>query len=222
MRGYGYFIALVCLPVLSWIAQALWIVFAPERLIHAPVVAWLVFWLLLTLVWLSSIGFIVLDRKVPLAKPRYALRILETTVISVASVVVVAFSVLSIGISPFLPGEKASEAAEVRIGGKDLPRGEGSVQFRGTLYVRGVVAGNTSLVFLFDGGFVSRPIVTDREGKFTYTLPPGRWILLAPDLPGYPGNVRLEIDPPVPRRTLSFDVSDGPVSQTYKVVVYAE
>jgi hypothetical protein len=96
------------------------------------------------------------------------------------------------------------------------------VQFRGTVYVRGALAPNRRLVFLFDKGFVSGTIVTNDEGRFTYTLPPGHWALLAPNLPGFPGDIRFDIKPPVQNRDFSFDVTQGPVTQTFTFVVHAD
>ena len=226
-RGYVYLVALVFLPVLSWIAQAVWIVSAPDKASHAPFVASIVFWVMLTLVWLSSIALLALDRGVvstERTRSRRTLLGLEAAAVSIASLLIVGFSVLSIGLVPFLTLERGSEvpvAGKPTIRGKELPRGEGSVQFLGTVYVKGAVAGNRRLVFLFDDGFVSRSIDTDPKGKFTYILPPGRWTLLSPYLPGFPGNVSFEIEPPVQRSRFSFDVSDGPVSQTFTIVVHA-
>jgi hypothetical protein len=224
-RGYLYLVVLAVLPVLSWIAQAVWLVSVPDRVTQAPVVASVVFWGMLTLVWLSSIGLLVLDREVAPTEPkrsRSTLAILEAVAVSTASIVIIGFSVLSIGVAPFLSQERGAEVPVVGkagIRGKELPRGEGSVQFLGTVYVKGAAAGNRRLVFLFDNGFVSRGIDTDPAGKFTYILPPGRWTLLSPYLPGFPGNVSFEIEPPVQRPQLSFDVSQGPVSETYYFVV---
>jgi hypothetical protein len=226
-RGYLYLVVLAFLPLLSWIAQAAWLVFAPERATQAPVVASFVFWAMLALVWMSSIGLLARDRGVAPTEPersRRTLVVLEAAAVSVASIVIIGFSVLSIGVVPFLSQERRSEmpvAGKASIRGQELPRGEGSVQFLGTVYVRGAAAGNRGLVFIFDNGFVSRGIDTDPAGKFTYILPPGRWTLLAPYLPGFSGNVSFEIEPPVQRPQLSFDVSEGPVSQTYKFVVRA-
>jgi len=226
-RGYAYLIALVLLPALSWIAQAVWVVSAPDRASQAPFVASIAFWLMLILVWLSSIALLALDRGVAPTEPkrsRRTLRGLEAAAVSIASIVIVGFSVLSIGVVPFLSQERRSEMPVVGkpgIRGKELPRGEGSVQFIGTVYVKGVAVGNRRLVFLFDNGFVSRGIDTDPSGKFTYILPPGRWTLLSPYLPGFPGDTSFDIEPPVQRPQLSFDVSEGAVSQTYKFVVRA-
>lgn len=226
LRGYLYLIVLAVLPILSWIAQAVWVVSAPDRATRAPFVASIVFWVMLTLVWLSSIRLLARDRGMAPTEPdrsRRTLSVLEAAAVSIASIVIIGFSVLSIGVVPFLTRERGSEvpvAGKPTIPGKELPRGEGSVQFLGTVYVKGAAAGNRRLVFLFDDGFVSRSIDTDPAGKFTYILPPGRWTLLAPYLPGFPGNVSLEIDPPVRRPQLSFDVAQGPVSQTYHVVVH--
>jgi hypothetical protein len=227
IRGYLYLAALVSLPVLSWLVQGIWLVFAPKRLVEAPVVAAGFFWVALVTVWLSSIGLLMRDGGSELRAtepPRRVLLVLETVVVSIASIILIGFSVLSVGVVPFLPQEKRLEARDVGkagVRGQELPNREGSVQFLGTLYVKGSVASSRKLVFLFDKGFISRGIVTDHEGKFTYTLPPGRWTLLAPYLPGFPGDISFDIEPPVQQRQLSFDVSEGPVSQTYNFVVRA-
>lgn len=226
LRGYLYLVVLAALPILSWIAQAVWVLSAPDRATQAPFVASVVFWLMLTLVWLSSIGLLVLDREVAPTDPKRSKRtlaILEAAAASTASIVIIGFSVLSIGVVLFLSQERGAEvpvAGKPTIPGKQMPREEGSVQFLGMVYVKGAAAGNRRLVFLFDDGFVSSTIDTDSAGKFAYILPPGHWTLLAPDLPGFSGNVSLEIDPPVQRPQLSFDVAQGPVSQTYNVVVH--
>ena len=224
-RSYLYLVVLAVLPVLSWIAQAVWVVSAPDRAARAPFVASIVFWVMLTLVWLSSVALLARDRWMAPTEPdrsKRTLLVLEAAAVSIASIVIIGFSVLSIGVVPFLTQERGSEVpapGKPTISGKELPRGEGSVQFLGTVYVKGAAAGNRRLVFLFDNGFVSRGIDTDPAGKFTYILPPGRWTLLSPYLPGFPGNVSFEIEPPVQRPQFSFDVSQGPISQTYKFVV---
>ena len=226
-RGYAYLIALFLLPVLAWTAQGVWVVFAPDRASQAPLVASYVFWAMLILVWMSSIALLVRDRGVVPTEPerlRRTLLVLEAVAISVASIVIIGFSVLSIGVVAFLSEERGPEVPVVSkpgIHGKELPQGEGSVQFVGTVYVKGAAARNRRLVFLFENGFVSRGIDTDPVGKFTYILPPGRWTLLSPYLPGFPGDVSFEIKPPVEQPKLSFDVSEGPVSQTYRFVVRA-
>jgi hypothetical protein len=225
LRAYAYLAALVLLPVLSWIAQGVWVVSVSDRTAQAPVVASIVFWITLTLIWLSSIGLVVLDRLGAPTEPkgsRYSLPALETAMVSIASIVVIGFSVLSVGVVPFLSQERGFKGPVAGVRGKELPHDEGSVQFVGTVIVKGAVAGNRQLVFLFDHGFVSRGIDTDPTGKFAYTLPPGRWTLLAPYLPGFPGNLRFDLDPPVQNRELSFDVSTGPVIQTYTIVVHAD
>ena len=139
--------------------------------------------------------------------------------------VAIGLSLRSIGVAPFLSEGKRSEVRLASVAGnpvKELPSEEGSVQLLGTVYVRGAAAGGRRLVFLFEKGLVSRPIVTDYEGKFTYTLPPGHWALLAPYLPGFPGDIRFDIQPPVQKRDLSFDVSKGPVTQTFTLAVHAD
>ena len=111
-RGYVYLVALVFLPVLSWIAQAVWIVSAPDKASHAPFVASIVFWVMLTLVWLSSIALLVLDRGVvstERTRSRRTLLGLEAAAVSIASLLIVGFSVLSIGLVPFLTLERGSE-----------------------------------------------------------------------------------------------------------------
>jgi hypothetical protein len=95
------------------------------------------------------------------------------------------------------------------------------VQFRGALYIQGRTASNRKLLFLFESGYVSRDIVTDDAGKFAYTLPPGRWTLLGPHLPGYPGNVSFDIEPPIQRPDPAFEVFEGPIGQTYTLTVRA-
>lgn len=226
ITGYLYLVTLLLLPVLSWFVQGLWIVSAPERLAEAPVVAARFFWITLVIVWLSSLGLLLRRggaTSSASAPPKGALLVLETVAVSVVSVALIGFSVLSIGIVPFLSQERRLEARDVgkvRVRGKELPNREGSVRFVGTVYVRGGAAGNRTLVFLFDKGFISKHLVTDQEGKFTYTLPPGRWTLLAPDLPGFPGDISASIEPPV--QNLSFDVSEGPVRQTYTLIVRAD
>src|SRR5215467_8581363 len=136
--------------------------------------------------------------------------------------VAVGFVLQSMGVVsvPF-PEERTPQATVTRVRGvpgKELPAAEGSVQFRGTVYVRGALAPNEGLVFLFDKGFISRTIVTGNEGGFAYTLPPGHWTLLTPYLPSYPGDIRFDIDPPVQNREFSFDVNEGPVTQTFRFV----
>jgi hypothetical protein len=137
----------------------------------------------------------------------------------------IGFVLQSTGLVSFPFGERRNRTNVVRVGGipvQELPAAEGSVQFRGTVYVRGALAPNRELVFLFDKGFVSGPIVTDDEGRFTYTLPPGHWVLKAPYLPGFPGDIRSDIDPPIQNRDLSFDVAEGPITQTFRFVIHAD
>lgn len=227
-RGYLYLAFLTLLPIFSWITQGLWLVSHPEKVSEAPFVAAGVFWVMFAIVWLSSIGLLVRDRRIASnesVRPKHGRLVLEVVLACIVSVGLIGFSVLSIGLASFLPEESRSgmpAIGKTGVIGRELPAEEGSVQFLGTVYIKGAEASNTKLVFLFDGGFISRRIVTDRAGRFDYRLPPGRWTLTASDIPGFPGNISFEIDPPVRQRQLLFDVSAGPVEQTYKFVVRAD
>jgi len=226
-RGYLNLVLLALLPIFSWITQAIWLIVNPGRVPEAPFVAADFYWTMFATVWLSSIGFLVRDRRVASnepARPKRARLILEVAIASIVSVCLIGFSVLSIGLASFLPKQGRSTTppiAKADIGGRELPAGEGSVQFLGTIYVKGTAASNTRMVFLFDGGFISRRIVTDFAGRFDYRLPPGRWTLIAPYIPEIQGDIRFEIDPPV-RPGQLLNVYEGPVSQTYRLVVRAD
>lgn len=225
IRGYLYLIALVLLPIVCWFVQGLWIIYAPDRRAVAPDVAGWFFWIALIIIWLSSIGLLVRDRGAlpsAAALPTWAPRILEVAGVSVAALAAIGFSVLSIGVVPLLPQRSdglGNDRPSVR--GQELPNRQGSVQFLGILYIQGRPAANRKLLFLFESGYISRGIVTDDAGRFAYTLPPGRWTLMGPHLPGDPGDISVSIEPPIQRPDLSFDVSEGPISERYTLTIRA-
>jgi hypothetical protein len=151
------------------------------------------------------------DRK----KPRFA--VLGGLAVGVLVLLVVSWNLLT---------PRQADAVRITakhgIRGQEMPRQVGSVRFVGTVYVKGVAAAHKSFVFLFHDGFVSRTIGTTSTGAFEYTLPPGHWTLVAPYVPDLAGNIRFEMEPPVQRRKLSFEVAEGPVTQTYTIAVHAE
>jgi hypothetical protein len=150
---------------------------------------------------------------------------IEAIAASLAAVLIVVFVVLTIGIAPFLSEQQGGAggigAARTSVKGHLLPTEEGSVQFEGTVRIRGELATQKRVVFLFDQGFISKDIVTDSAGRFRFRLPPGHWTLLSPYIADEPSDVRFEINPPLQKQRVEFVVDKGPVQQTYTLDIFA-
>lgn len=226
-RGYLLLGALIMAPLLSWIAQAIWLAIAPNGVKQAPYVASGVLLVALIAIWFTSISLSLRNRtlRTPDQSPRPgAVPLFEAVIGSVLSIAIVVFALFVIGMVPFVAPERQMESTGIHrlIQGRPMPAGDGSVRFVGTLLSREGSAGTRRMVFQFDKGFVSKEVITDSNGKFALRLPPGEWTLLAPHVEGVSGNIDFRIEPPVPGRQLRFVVSGGEVRETYTFEIRIE
>jgi len=223
-RAYLYLLALVLVPFVAWILEAFWLAGDPGRAPASPIVGSIALTVGFLAVAFFSLRSLLVTPKEQ-SRSISTLGALESVAVSFVAWAVIAVSTISFYSRAYIGTEKLPVAhmRNVEVLGHLMPDGSGSVEFTGRVRTEDGKAVPRSLVFLFDGSYVSRPIDIGPNGEFHFRLPPGTWKLRGIYLPDLvDANISYGIEPPVRNRALAFHVLKGPIAQTYVLDVTAK